>query len=335
MIEAKELTRYYGDFLAVDKASFSLATGEIVGLLGPNGAGKTTIMKMLTTYLYPSAGTAVVGGKDITQHPLEVRKIIGYLPENLPLYPGMEVREYLSFVGQARGLFGRKLRERLDWVKERCGLTYMFRHPIGELSKGFRQRTALAQALLHDPQVVILDEPTNGLDPHQIIEIRNLIQELAEKRTLIISTHILQEMENLAERFIIIDRGKIVADGTLAELRERVMKEKEMCFVVKAAVDEVESVVKGLGGVRDVSALQENGTVRCDIRYKKGTDLAGELLRAAGEKGWSVREIREKPASLERLFLSLTLPEGTGAGRQEETPFGEGPEENKEKGEQA
>lgn len=312
MIEAKMLTRYYGDLLAVNKASFSISTGEIVGLLGPNAAGKTTIMKMLTTYLYPSSGTALVGDKDILENPLEVRKIIGYLPETLPLYPNMEVREYLAFVGKARGMKGKKLKERLEWVRDRCGLTYVFRQPIEELSKGFRQRTGIAQALIHDPAIVILDEPTSGLDPHQIIEIRELIDELAEKRTVVISTHILQEMEALSKRFIIVDRGNIVADGSLASLRDRTLETGRISCTVKDAAAEVKPALTDIQGVTDVVVSEDNGISRFDIEYKRGSAPAGAIAGLCSEKNWKLQELREIPASLENVFLALTKSESAG-----------------------
>jgi ABC-2 type transport system ATP-binding protein len=320
MIEAKELTRYYGSLLAVNRASFSIQTGEIVGLLGPNAAGKSTLMKMLTTYLYPTSGTALVGGKDIIQEALEVRRNIGYLPETLPLYPVMEVKEYLTFVGKARGLKGKDLKQRLEWVRERCGLSHVFRQPIGELSKGFRQRTGLAQALIHDPDIVVLDEPTSGLDPHQIIEIRELIEELAEKRTVIISTHILQEMEVLSQRFIILDQGTIVADDSLPGLSDRIMKTRSITFSVKEQKDSVEPVLKGLGGVINVSAVQDNGTAHFEIEYSKGTDLKSELVRVTAEKSWQLSELKENPASLETVFLALTKSEEAIAETEVNTP---------------
>jgi len=312
MIEAKMLTRYYGDLLAVNKASFSISTGEIVGLLGPNAAGKTTIMKMLTTYLYPSSGTALVGDKDILEKPLEVRKIIGYLPETLPLYPNMEVREYLTFVGKARGLKGKKLQERLGWVRDRCGLTYVFRQPIGELSKGFRQRTGIAQALIHDPAIVILDEPTSGLDPHQIIEIRELIEELAEKRTVVISTHILQEMEVLSERFIIVDRGNIVADGSLASLRDKTLTTGRVLCSIKEAAADVKPALTDIQGVTNVAVSEDNGMSRFDIEYKRGSAPAGAIAGLCSEKHWKLQELKEIPASLENVFLALTKSESAG-----------------------
>lgn len=320
MIEAKNLTRYYGDLLAVNSASFTIQTGEIVGLLGPNAAGKTTIMKMLTTYLYPSSGTATVGGRDILEKPLEVRRLTGYLPESLPLYPGMEVKEYLTFVGKARGLKGSQFNKRLDWVRDRCGLSYVFRQPIGELSKGFRQRTGIAQALIHDPEIVILDEPTSGLDPHQIIEIRELIDELAEKRTVVISTHILQEMEALSQRFIIVDRGNVVADGSLASLRDRVMDTGHLSFRVKENKDDVEPELNRLSGVLAVSGADDDGFSTFTIEHKRGTDLAGEVSRLCAEKHWKLQELRESPASLENVFLKLTKPEAAGALEKENIP---------------
>ena len=326
MIEAKELSRYYGDLLAVNNASFTIQTGEIVGLLGPNAAGKTTLMKMLTTYLYPSSGTALVGGRDILEEPLEVRKIIGYLPETLPLYPGMEVREYLIFVGKARGLRGKLLQERLEWVRDRCGLIHVYRQPIGELSKGFRQRTGLAQALIHDPEIVILDEPTSGLDPHQIIEIRELIEELAEKRTVVISTHILQEMEVLSGRFIIVDRGDIVADGSLSSLRDKVMSTGCLSFSVREKREEVEPALRELQGVLDLSGSEDDGVSHFDIEHKRGTDLVGDVSRLCSEKHWKLHELKETPASLENVFLALTKPEGSDTAKKEDTPEEKGGE---------
>jgi len=191
VITVSDLCMHYGPVVALHKATFNVERGEVVGLLGPNGAGKSTTMKLLTTYLYPTFGHATVGGKSIRNEAYEVRKLIGYLPEVLPLYPDMDVRAYLDFVGRARGLRGGGLRQRTTWVVEHCGLRPMYRKLIRELSKGYRQRVALAQALIHDPQVVILDEPTSGLDPHQIQEIRHLIRQLAHDKTVLLSTHIL------------------------------------------------------------------------------------------------------------------------------------------------
>lgn len=208
----------YGHLTALDNVSFQAKEGEVLGLLGPNGAGKTTAMRILTTYLYPASGTATVDGIDVLQDPIAVRRRTGYLPEEVPLYGDMQVDEYLSFVGRARGLSGVRLAERLTWVKNACKLEKVWMRPCAELSKGFGQRVGLAQALIHDPRVLILDEPTSGLDPIQILGVRSLVKELAREKTVIFSTHILQEVEALADRIVIINEGKLVANGTREEL---------------------------------------------------------------------------------------------------------------------
>ena len=222
MIEVNNLSMQYGSFVALQDVSFRANPGEVLGLLGPNGAGKTTAMRILTTYLYPSAGTAQVDVIDILENPIDARRRIGYLPETVPLYSDMRVDEYLTFVGQARSLEGTKLAERLEWVKQACHLRSVWKHLLSELSKGYGQRVGLAQALIHDPKVLILDEPTSGLDPIQIIEIRALVKNLAQEKTILFSTHILQEVEALADRIVIINEGKLVAQGTKAELAARV-----------------------------------------------------------------------------------------------------------------
>lgn len=222
MIDVKELTMRYGPATALDHVSFQANPGEVLGLLGPNGAGKTTAMRILTTYLFPFSGTAKVDGFDILENPMEVRKRIGYLPETVPLYGDMRVDEYLTFVGRARALEGTPLAERLDWVKKACQLTGVWKHLLCELSKGYGQRVGLAQALIHDPKVLILDEPTSGLDPIQILGIRSLVKDLAKEKTVIFSTHILQEVEALADRIVILNEGKLVAQGTKHELAEKV-----------------------------------------------------------------------------------------------------------------
>jgi ABC-2 type transport system ATP-binding protein len=222
MIDVKDLSMHYGPVTALESVSFRANPGEVLGLLGPNGAGKTTAMRILTTYLYPSSGTAKVDGIDILTNPIEARRRIGYLPETVPLYTDMRVDEYLIFVGKARGLESSKLTERLEWVKNACQLGSVWKHLLSELSKGFGQRVGLAQALIHDPKVLILDEPTSGLDPIQIIEIRSLIKSLAREKTILFSTHILQEVEALADRIVIINEGKLVAQGTKRELAGKV-----------------------------------------------------------------------------------------------------------------
>ncbi|OGW83060.1 MAG: hypothetical protein A2Z83_06435 [Omnitrophica bacterium GWA2_52_8] len=227
MIEVQSLTMQYGSFVALSGISFEAREREVLGLLGPNGAGKTTAMRILTTYLYPTSGTAKISGLDIIKNADEVRRQIGYLPETAPLYPDMRVDEYLFFVGQARGLEGKRLQDRMAWVREACSLKSVWKHTVSELSKGYRQRTGLAQALIHDPKVLILDEPTSGLDPLQIIGIRKLIRELARDKTIIFSTHILQEVEAVADRIVIINEGRIVAAGTHKELEMKARAQGE------------------------------------------------------------------------------------------------------------
>lgn len=308
MIKAKGLTMHYGPVVALDHVSFEVNRGEIVGLLGPNGAGKSTAMKILTTYLYPTAGTAEVAGVDVLRDPLKVRRSIGYLPEVLPLYLDMEVRAYLDFVGRARGLSGGRLKQRTEAVLDACGLRAMYRKVIRELSKGYRQRTALAQALIHDPEVIILDEPTSGLDPHQILEIRHLIDQLAKEKTVILSTHILQEIEATADRIVIINQGRIVGDGTVDELRARVKEEERYSLSVagQSAAD-VERLLSGVNGVTRVVKQGEAGPCVSFLMYaRQGASPWNEVNVLARDKKWELRELSERPPTLEETFLRLT-----------------------------
>ncbi len=227
MIDVRTLTMHYGSFIALDNVSFQVKEREILGLVGPNGAGKTTAMRILTTYLYPTSGTAKIDNCDILENAVEVRKRIGYLPETAPLYMDMQVEEYLTFVAEARGLGGKALASRLAWVRDAAGIKPVWKHNISEISKGYKQRVGLAQALIHDPKVLILDEPTSGLDPLQIIGIRDLIKSLAREKTIIFSTHILQEVEAMAHRIVIINEGKIVSQGTKEELAAQVRAKGE------------------------------------------------------------------------------------------------------------
>ncbi len=307
MIQTKDLTMHYGPVVALDNVSFEVHQGEIVGLLGPNGAGKSTTMKILTTYLHPTKGTAIVGGTDVLKDPLKVRQCIGYLPEVLPLYMDMEVRSYLTFVGKARGLSGSHLQKRIDAVVDTCGLRPMYRKVIRELSKGYKQRTALAQALVHDPDVIILDEPTSGLDPHQILEIRDLIGHLAAEKTVILSTHILQEVEATADRIVIINRGRIVGDGTLESLRERAKDGERLSVVVQGGRQELEGALSGVSGVKRVEFTKENEGCASFMLYSKaGVNPWREVSELAQAKKWVLRELAEKPLTLEETFLTLT-----------------------------
>ena len=307
MIKASGLTMHYGPVVALDDVSFDVNKGEIVGLLGPNGAGKSTTMKILTTYLHPTRGTAQVGGIDVLENPVGVRKIIGYLPEILPLYMDMEVRSYLTFVGKARGLSGTQLASRIGVVLDKCGLTPMYRKVIRELSKGFKQRTALAQALIHDPDVIILDEPTSGLDPHQILEIRDLIGHLAEDKTVILSTHILQEVQATADRIVIINRGRIVGDGTIDELRARASRDQRLSVAIEAPRAEVEKQLAGIREAKKVEFVAETGGCAAFLLYSKnGQDLWREINALVQTHKWPLRELADKPLSLEETFLTLT-----------------------------
>jgi ABC-2 type transport system ATP-binding protein len=301
---------HYGPVVALHKATFNVERGEVVGLLGPNGAGKSTTMKLLTTYLYPTFGHATVGGKSIRHEAYEVRQLIGYLPEVLPLYPDMEVRAYLDFVGRARGLRGGGFRQRESWVVEHCGLRPMYRRLIRELSKGYRQRVALAQALIHDPQVVILDEPTSGLDPHQIQEIRHLIRRLARDKTVLLSTHILQEVEVVADRLVIINAGRIVGDGTLPELQQKTQRYARALFAVAAPRAEVEVALKELRGVRRLRLTSATESLtRFELQAAQGVNVLPELGALAQARGWQVGELQAQPPTLEEVFLALTEPQ--------------------------
>jgi ABC-2 type transport system ATP-binding protein len=314
LITVDNLSMHYGPVVALQRASFTVERGEVVGLLGPNGAGKSTTIKILTTYLYPTAGTATVGGKSVLDQPLEVRQLIGYLPEVLPLYPDMEVRRYLDFVGRARGLRGATLRQRLDWVVHHCGLKPMYRKLISELSKGYRQRVGLAQALIHDPQVIILDEPTSGLDPHQILEVRHLIRHLARSKTVLLSTHILQEVEAVADRIVIINGGRIVGNGTLQELQQQAQRHERALLAVAAPRQEVETTLKNLKQVMRVrcTGTAEN-LVHFEIDAAPGASLGHQLGALAHTKRWQLGELHVRPPTLEETFLALTEAQDTRA----------------------
>lgn len=321
MIEVQGITKSFGTTLALDDVSFRIDKGEILGFLGPNGAGKSTTMKIITTFLAPDAGTVKVDGIDVLEQPLAVRGRIGYLPENVPLYPDMNVEEYLSFVGQARGLDGARLKERLDWCVEACGLVTEFKKPIGDLSKGYKQRTGLAQALIHDPDILILDEPTSGLDPLQILGIRELIKSLAGQKTIIFSTHILQEVGPVTDRVVIINEGGIIADGHLDELARDAMGEDRVILAVRNAPGSVEEALRGVPGVTSVKVLaspglDSTGTSRFEVRGPFDQDLIGSLDRLCKEHRWELTELREAMFSLEDTFIELTR-RSLGQGRME------------------
>jgi ABC-2 type transport system ATP-binding protein len=302
VIDARGLSMRYGFVHALEGATFRAEKGEVLGLLGSNGAGKTTTMRILTTYLVPTAGTATVAGLDVVNEPLEVRRRIGYLPESLPLYLQMEVRECLEFVGRARGLRGSALKERVRWVVEKCALDEMYASPVLQLSKGYRQRTALAQALLHDPEVVILDEPTTGLDPHQIVEIRDLVRELAKTKCIVLSTHILSEANALADRMIVMSHGKIVGMGTADELRRQA--DVRPSLRLRLAVPK-HDVAEALAGVAGVSGIRTTDGVSFEL-HEDAPGAAERIGALARESGWTIAELSREPGSLEEMFLRLT-----------------------------
>jgi len=312
MIEVHDVTKRFGTTVALDKVSFAVEKGKILGFLGPNGAGKSTTMKIITTFLAPDAGRVTVAGVDVLEQPLAVRRKIGYLPENVPLYHDMSVDEYLQFVGRARGLGGARLRERLEWCVEACGLHTEFKKKIQELSKGFRQRTGLAQALIHDPDILILDEPTSGLDPLQIIGIRELIKSLAGHKTIIFSTHILQEVRPVTDRVIIINEGQIVADGEIGGLTERAMGTNRVYVTVRGERSAVGAILRELPAVaevRDHDAPAE-GACRFELRGGFQDDLVGAAARAITEHGWPLIELQESRFTLEDTFIALTRQSG-------------------------
>jgi ABC-2 type transport system ATP-binding protein len=315
MIKVQGLTKRYARTVAVDNISFEVEKGQIVGFLGPNGAGKTTTMRVLTCFLPPTMGTANVAGFDVLENPMEVKKRIGYLPESPPLYPEMEVIEYLTFVGKLKGIPSGDLARRIDDVVGRCAIGDVRTRLIGKLSKGFRQRVGLAQAIIHNPPVLILDEPTSGLDPKQIIEIRELLKSLAGEHTIILSTHILSEVEHSCEHVIIIDRGKLVAIDTVSNLTNRLRGAEAVALEVEAAEGipnptDVQQRLEQVSGVsRVVMKDSKDGRLAFEIESLQGRHIRAELARAVVNAGWSLSELRAVGLSLEDIFLQLTAAE--------------------------
>jgi ABC-2 type transport system ATP-binding protein len=315
MIKVQGLTKRYARTVAVDNISFEVEKGQIVGFLGPNGAGKTTTMRVLTCFLPPTLGTANVAGFDVLENPMEVKKRIGYLPESPPLYPEMEVIEYLTFVGRLKGIPSADLARRIDDVVGRCAIGDVRYRLIGKLSKGFRQRVGLAQAIIHNPPVLILDEPTSGLDPKQIIEIRELLKSLAGEHTIILSTHILSEVEHSCEHVIIIDRGKLVAIDTVSNLTNRLRGAEAVALEVEAAdgrpnPTDVQQRLEQVAGVsRVVMKDSKNGLLAFEVESLQGRHIRSELARTVVNAGWGLSELRAVGLSLEDIFLQLTAAE--------------------------
>lgn len=296
----KNLIKRYGPQQAVDSISFEVKAGEIVGFLGPNGAGKSTTMKIATGYLPPTEGQVLVGGFDVTSQPMEAKKITGYLPEHNPLYLDLYVHEYLHFIGRLYGMHGAALKSRVGEMVDLCGLTGEQNKRIESLSKGYRQRVGLAQALLHDPQVLILDEPTTGLDPNQLTEIRKLIKDISHNKTVIFSTHIMQEVQALCDRVVVINKGRIVADDRL----ENVLKHNRTNTIVVEFEGAVEAA--DLQQVTGVLAVERQGPGTFRIEAEAGRDVRPELFRFAADRSLSLVGLRQEENSLESIFRSLT-----------------------------
>jgi len=307
MIKVDNLTKRFGRHLAVAGATFEVEQGEVVGFLGPNGAGKTTTIRMLTGFLPPTSGSAAIDSLDVGRHSVEARRQIGYLPESVPLYRDMRVREYLQFRGQIKGLKGKTLKVRMDDVLERCGLREVRRKMIKTLSKGFRQRVGLADALIHDPPLLILDEPTNGLDPNQIRSIRHLIKQLGKSHTILLSTHILTEVEMICDKIVIINGGKILASDTPSNLVSTMRAAGRISIEVKADPEKARERMISLDHVRKVIyERSRDDWEEFSVLVESGTDTRERLARLARDEDWPLRSLHRHDATLEDVFVELT-----------------------------
>jgi len=309
-IAVRYLTKLYGEQKAVDDISFDVKTGEVLGFLGPNGAGKTTTMKIVTCYMPPNRGTVEVDGLDTAREPFAVRQRIGYLPEHNPLYMDMNVLDYLEYSAQLHGLDRGKVNQRMKEMVDVCGLGEVRHKDIGELSKGYRQRVGLAQAMIHDPEVLILDEPTSGLDPNQIVEIRHLIKQLGRAKTVVLSTHILSEVQATCDRVLIIHEGRIVADGTPAQLQRDFQGGEALLVELRTAAPPLEKVLpvlRSVQGVTGAELLSHDGpTLRFSLAVAKGSDAREEVFRTTVREGWVLLEMHRRGTSLEDVFHKLT-----------------------------
>jgi ABC-2 type transport system ATP-binding protein len=312
MITVSDLTKKYARHTAVDHISFEVQKGRIVGFLGPNGAGKTTTMRMLTCFMPPTAGAATVAGFDVLEQPHEVKKRIGYLPETPPIYPEMRTADYLMFVGSLKGLAGAELKSRVGAVCERCAIADVKDKLLGKLSKGYRQRVGLAQAIIHNPDVLILDEPTSGLDPKQINDTRELIKGLAGDHTILLSTHILPEVEQTCQQVIIINQGKVVAEDSVSNLQNRARGSESVLLEVAGRNGGSESAIvqkrlEQVAGVNRVLFKEKRAYSSVfEIESRTQTSIRGDLARAVVESGWDLQELRPAALSLEEVFLQLT-----------------------------
>ena len=315
MIEVKNLTKRYGPVLAVDRITFTVDEGEIVGFLGPNGAGKTSTIQVLTCYHPATSGTASIGGFDVFTQSLEVRRLIGYLPESAPLYPEMRVREYLNFRAKLHGMDRSAREAAIGRVTDRCWLGEFIHRPIGHLSKGMRQRVGLADALLHAPKVLVLDEPTLGLDPTQIRETRKLIRELGQRHTILLCSHMLSEVEQICTKIIIIAAGQLIAQGSPDDLRRQVSAESRLIAEIRGPADKIRNAVHAMDGVATVNLVRSDDWCRLSIAGNGTADLREPLAKLAHDHGWGVRELRREVASLEDYFVNIVAQQAEAEGR--------------------
>jgi len=308
MIHVENLTKNYGDIAAVDQINFEIQKGEILGLLGPNGAGKTTTLRMLTGFLQPSTGTIRVKELDIDRHPIEIKKIMGYLPESAPLYHDMLVFDYMNYVADIREIPPDRKFARIRELGDLCGLNPVMHMPIAELSKGFKQRVGLAHAMMSDPEILILDEPTSGLDPNQIVEIRDIIKRIGKQKTVVLSTHILSEAEATCDRVVIISRGKIVADGNIDKLKHSAGDTSLIHLTLQQAEsDAVRQKLSATAGVKGVVRLDAaNGQLKVTLSVPSAEDLRGAIYRTVKQTDWELLEFYQESRTLETVFRELT-----------------------------
>ena len=308
MIHVEDLTKYYHDLCAVDQISFDVHKGEILGLLGPNGAGKTTTLRMLTGLLKPTAGTVRIKDYTVQTDALSIKKMMGYLPETTPLYKDMLVFDYLNYVASIRELNDAEKDSQIRYLADLCGLKPVMHQPIGELSKGYRQRVGLAHAMMNDPDILVLDEPTSSLDPNQIVEIRNIIRQIGKEKTIILSTHILSEAEATCDRVVIINRGKIVADDRMENLRQSADSEKVIYLTFEDTdVSAVQKLLGTVAGVERIEPLDDNGgRTSLQVVCSAGMDIRGDIYRKIRETDWVLTELYQETQTLENIFRQIT-----------------------------
>jgi len=309
MIQVERLTKYYDDFCAVDQISFDIHKGEILGLLGPNGAGKTTMLRMLTGYLSPTSGNIRVKDYSIDEDLLEIKKLIGYLPESAPLYHDMLVYDYLNYVARIRGIGKENKIARIRHLADICGLNNIMHNAVDELSKGLKQRVGLAHAMMNDPEILVLDEPTSGLDPNQIVEIREIIKKIGKEKTVVLSTHILSEVEATCDRIIIIDRGKIVADDSTEAIKQSAGDENFISIaLLNAKFKNVEDALNGIDGIIKIDQIdnEDEGVLTVKLTSRSSLDPRGEIYRRIKETDWVLVEFHRETRTLETIFRELT-----------------------------